>query len=180
MRKLISSTALQVTLVLIAVTWVAQAVYDAAAGSEGLWHRFGAWGLGFAIPFQAAVAISPFPSEVIALANASVFGFWLGFLCNWSAWMIMAGVPHPLARRAVVDFYIDKRRMPQWLRRFPVGHPAYLILGRYLPWGNHMVNLSAGAVGVPLPRLLWCTAVREIPVALFFAALGSGLISVWR
>ena len=37
---------------------------------------------------QASVTVTPFPDEVVGFANSMIYGFGLGFVLNWTAWMI--------------------------------------------------------------------------------------------
>ena len=73
------------------------------------------------------------------------------------------------------DFEHARTRLPSWLNQFPVEHPAFLIVARWLPWGPHLVNSAAGVYGVPLARHGWCAAVGIVPQALFISAVGHGL-----
>ncbi len=69
--------------------------------------------------------------------------------------------------------------MPEWLRRFPVDHPAFLILVRQIPWaGGYLTTILPGAVGVPLARVAWCAAIGTIPGSAVLAAVGAGLVEL--
>ncbi|HBQ10919.1 MAG TPA: hypothetical protein DEF51_06970 [Myxococcales bacterium] len=66
-------------------------------------------------------------------------------------------------------------RLPAWLRRFPVGHPAFLIIGRWIPMGYHVVNVMSGIRRVPARRHLWCAIVGSVPGAVVWAGVGAGV-----
>lgn len=126
---------------------------------------------------HAAVSITPAPGEPIAIANSSIYGFGWGVLMNWSGWMIAAVVEFFLLRRAIRLFARDHAPawIPAWLRRLPAGHPLFLIAGRWVPFGCHIVNAAAAAKAT-FWRHVWCSAIGIIPVAVLFSALANG----WR
>ncbi len=146
-------------------------------GASGLRERLGSPAIAILVPLQAVVAVSPFPSEAVALGISSAYGFWLGALLGWCGWLLAALVQYLIARRTARDFDFDhaRTRLPAWLRRFPVSHPAFLIGAHWVPYGPHVKNAAAGAFEVPLGRHLWCAGVGILPVALFVAGLGDRL-----
>ncbi len=148
-------------------------------GPAAVEARFGWATAGVLIPVQALVAVSPMPGELVALANSAVYGFWLGFVFNWIGWMLAAFLEYGLFHRLARDFDADRAfaRLPEWLRRFPVEHPLFQIVGRFLPYGGHLVGVSSGAFRVPLWRYGWCAALGLVPGALLISALANGL---WR
>jgi hypothetical protein len=91
--------------------------------------------------------------------------------------MIAAWVEFALLRRAVKSMAWDESAswMPAWLRRMPADHPLFLIAGRWVPMGGHVVNF-AGAARATFWRHTWCAAIGIVPVAVFFSALANG----WR
>ncbi len=129
------------------------------------------------VPIHAVVAVSPFPSEVLAVGFTAMYGFWLGAALGWVGWFCGAFLQYFVARRTARDFDFEhaRSRLPRWLAQFPVEHPAFLICARWLPWGPHLVNTAAGVYGVPLVRHGWCAAISIIPHTLVVAAIGAGL-----
>ncbi len=148
-------------------------------GAELMREQLGPLAALFIVPLQAVIAVSPFPSEVIALVTCTFYGFWGGALLAWSAWFVAAFLQYELVRRTARDFDFERarRRFPKPLRDLPVSHPAFLILGRWLPYGPHVVNSTAGAYGVPLPRHAWCAAVSIVPPALVISGFANGLLA---
>jgi len=112
---------------------------------------------------------------VIAVGNGLYYGFWHGALLNWLGWMLAAAARYALARRAARDLDLDTwlSRAPQWLRRFPAHHPAFLVLGRWIPYGSQLVCTVAGAYRVPLRRFGWSSALGIAPSPVFFFAVAS-------
>ena len=129
------------------------------------------------VPIQALIAVSPFPSEVVAIATSALYGFWGGALLAWCAWFTAAFIQYFAVRRAARDFDFEhaRRRLPRRLQELPVSHPAFLIVVRWFPYGPHIVNSAAGAYEVPLGRHAWCAAVSIVPPALIISALANGL-----
>lgn len=131
------------------------------------------------LTLHVVLAVSPFPSDLIAIASGAIYGFVLGFCLSWTGWFIASLLEFGLGRRARQDFELDQglRRAPKWLRRFPVDHPVFLIGVRQVPWlGMHVGSFLPGAAGVRIGRFLWCTAIGIIPGSVLMTALGAGLV----
>ena len=148
-------------------------------GAELMREQLGPLAALVIVPLQAVIAVSPFPSEVIALVTCTFYGFWGGALLVWSAWFVAAFLQYELVRRTARDFDFEhaRRRFPKRLRELPVSHPTFLIVGRWLPYGGHVVNSLAGAYGVPLTRHGWCAAVSLVPPSLFISGIANGLLA---
>ncbi len=161
----------------ILATWAVVAWLEATGATEALQARGGASAAVALTLIHAAVAVSPAPGETVALANSAIYGFGWGVLMNWTGWMLAAVVEFFLMRRALHSFAGDdvNERMPRWLRRLQADHPAFLIAGRWVPFGGHVVNLAAAAKAT-FWRHCWCAAVSIVPVAILFSALANG----WR
>jgi len=154
----------------------------AAGGPDALRARWGWATAAILIAGQAVSGIWPLPaSEMIALANSVLYGFWLGALFNWIGWMIASLLQYALLRDAVRALDLERAlaTFPAWLRRFPVGHPAFQILGRLvpLPAAPQMVSCASVACGVSLWRYSWCAAIGVAPGAMFFSGVANGLLS---
>lgn len=152
---------------------------EGIGGALAVFDEFGSWAPLVSIPVHVLLSATPFPSELIGVANGSVYGLWVGALCSWVGWWCGAGLEYGLVRFGArqVDLGGSARRLPAWLRRFPVGHPVFLIAGRQLPFGFHTVNVLAGLAGVSARRQLVCAAVSNVPYAFFTAAVGAGLVA---
>ena len=113
-----------------------------------------------------------------SIANGAVYGLALGAPLTWIAWMGAALIQYHLARRVGqrADVEAKMERLPGWLKRFPVGHPAFLIAGRWVPLGGPLTNVAAGAFAVPISRFVWCAALGYAPEATLNAAIGAGLL----
>jgi uncharacterized membrane protein YdjX (TVP38/TMEM64 family) len=154
------------------------ALWFAGEGTaEGFAARLGWPGASALVVAQALIAVSPFPSQIVAVPIAVTYGFWLGVALNWAGWMLAAVLQYGLSRRTADDIDLDRLldRTPRWMRRFPADHPLFLILARQLPIGPHIVNMTAGALHVPLRRHLWCAAIGVVPEAVLVSAVSAGL-----
>ena len=154
---------------------------ESLGGPAAVWDRFGLIAPAVSIPVQAIVAVTPFPSDVLCIANGTVYGFWLGALFSWMGWYIAAFIEFHIGRRARADFPIDEwlARLPEHLQRFPVAHPVFLIGSRYVPYaGGHISTLVPGAMGVTARRFAWCAAVAIAPPSFLMAGIGARLLDV--
>lgn len=178
MGRLFHSRGLRTIALVCAVGWVLVAGIDSLGGAEKIRATYGFELTWIFVPVQAVVAVSPFPGEVVALISSAVHGFWLGSLLNWFGWMLAAYLEYSLVRWTARDLEFDEARLPAWLRRFPTDHPAYLIAGRFLPFGSHLVNGTSGMRGLGMWRFTWTAAIALVPGAVLFAALANGLVSL--
>lgn len=162
----------------VVLGFVLYAWLDAIGGPQEVSRRYGPAAAAFLVPTHAVIAVSPLPGEAVAVANGMIFGFWVGAVLNWIGWMFAAALQYGLIRRTAEGFEFDptSRKMPGWLRRIPVDHPLFLITGRWIPFGGHLVNTSAGAYAVPIWRHMWCSGISLIPVSMLFSGLANGLL----
>lgn len=162
----------------VVAAWLILQKGDYSSLSNRFLDRFGFAALSLLVLIHAVVSVSPFPGEVVAVHNSMLLGFALGAACNWCGWMLAAAIQFGLVRRTARDVAPDPvvlaRRIPAWLRKLPMDHPLFLIGGRWLPFGGHLVNTAAGVLSVSFRRHLWCSAISIIPVALLFAGIGHG------
>jgi uncharacterized membrane protein YdjX (TVP38/TMEM64 family) len=176
--RLLRSPGLHGLLLAGLLAWLLLQGLEAVGGPEAVRARWGLGAAGLLVPVHAVVAVSPFPSEVIALAHGAIYGFALGWPLTWAGWLLGALLEYRLFRRIASD--VDATgagRLPGWLRRFPVEHPLFLICGRLVPFGNHAVNALAGSVRVPFRRFAWASALAFVPFSALVAAIGSGMVS---
>jgi uncharacterized membrane protein YdjX (TVP38/TMEM64 family) len=148
-------------------------------GPEAIHARFGLAAPVVTGGAQLVLSPTPFPTDVICIAHGTLYGFAFAALLNWLGWWLGSLVEFAIGRRVGSDLELSAHaaRLPGWLRRFPMGHPAYLIGSRQLPVvGSHLSTSLPGAVGVPFHRVAWCSAIGVIPGAAFFAAIGAGLL----
>ncbi len=178
-RRVLKSRALYLVAGLCLVAFGLTRWVESLGGPEGIWERFGLVAPAVSVPVHAIVAVTPFPSDVLSVGNGTIYGFWLGSALSWLGWYIGAFIEFQVGRRANRDFDISAwlSRAPAVLRRFPVGHPVFLIGSRLIPWaGGHISTLLPGAMGVPLRRFAWCAALAIVPPAMVMSGIGAGLL----
>jgi uncharacterized membrane protein YdjX (TVP38/TMEM64 family) len=178
-RRVLASQGLRLAAGLAVFAWILHRWLEASGGPEALVGRYGMLAAAVLVPVQAVVTFVPLLGEMIALTNAALYGFWLGALLSWVAWMLTSLLQYGVVRGTAADFDLEAtyQRLPQWMRRFPVSHPVFLI-GVRIPFGGPIVNTAAGAFGVPLWRHLWCAAIGIAPRAMFFAGLAVGVLQI--
>ena len=168
-RAIVATLALSV----LTVTLLSYAGGPGAIAQHG-WITVAWW-----VPAQIAINLSPASDLVpFAVFNGAFYGLWAGALVSWIVWIVAASIQFAIARRTARDLDIERQmeRLPGWLRRFPIAHPAVLIAGHWVPVSSALVNVAAGALGVSYSRLLCCTAIAMVPPAVVMSAIGSGLL----
>ena len=150
---------------------------EAAGGTGQAFETFGRYAFALSVPMHVVLSATPFPSELVGVANGMLYGFALGAVLSWVGWWLGALLEYSLVRRG---FCSDERQstrrgsVPEFLQRFPVDHPLFLVIGRQLPFGFHAVNIAAALGGVPFRRFLLWSAVANVPYALISSAAGAG------
>ncbi len=173
-RRVLASRGVHALAGLLVAGLILARFVEGGEGVASLHARFGARAGLVLVPVQALLSFAPVSGEVMAVAHGALFGFWLGSLFNWTAWMLASWLQYAAIRRTARDFDFDARhaRLPRWLRRLPVDHPLFLI-GVRIPFGGPIANAAAGAFGVSAWRHTWCAAVGNAPRAMFFAGLAA-------
>jgi uncharacterized membrane protein YdjX (TVP38/TMEM64 family) len=154
---------------------------ESMGGPEAVVAHYGLAAPFVTVPVHAVLAVTPFPSELFVLANGAAYGWFWGAVLGWLGWTLASLMEYGLAARAAKDFDLDAQiaKLPARLQKLPVDHPLFLILGRQVPFGFHIVNILAGVKRISLWRLTWCAAIGSIPGAVLYAGLGAGVLHVW-
>ncbi|TAM60005.1 TVP38/TMEM64 family protein [bacterium] len=136
------------------------------------------------IAIYVGLVSSPFvSSDILALLNGAIFGFWEGAAINCAGVMLGGVSTYLIARRAgeFLDIHEDLERLPPWVKRLPVGSPLFLLALRVVPWvGGTIANNVAGFYKIAILRHLWTTAVVALPVAIFTAYAGWRAVGLLR
>ncbi len=120
-----------------------------------------------------------YPAEILDAAAGFVWGFWLGLLLvmigwmlnAWLSWLIGRHAGHPLLYRLV-----GHDRFVALEAAIERGGVFLLLTMRLIPIVPFsLFTIVAGATRVPLPRLLWTTAVGYLPLTALFVYLGTQL-----
>lgn len=158
----------------VLIDWI-----DTLGGPVAFRQRFGLLAPVLTVTLHIVLALTPFPSDAVSIANGAMYGFQIGVSLSWFGWWLAALAEFALGRRARIDFCLDTAlaKSPRWVQRFPVSHPAYLILSRQIPWlGGHISTFVPGAAGVSWRRYAWCSAIAIIPGALVMTGIGVGIM----
>ena len=174
-KRVRDSRGLQLLSVFVLLGFGLGAWLEGTGGAQAVGEKLGLIGVPILIPVQALAAFTPLFGEMIAGANAALYGFWLGTGMSFAAWMLTAQLQYGIARRTAQDFDFDATYARRWLRRILDADPLFLI-GVRLPLGGPIVNTAAGVFGVSLWRHTWCAAIGILPRAMFFTSLGVGLL----
>ena len=166
---------------MLAMSWITWGWFQSIGGADALVLRFGALAPLVSIPVHVLLSASPLPSEVIGVTNGAFYGLWLGTLYGAIGWWGGAALEYWLVRLGAkyVDTGYASSNLPAWLRRFPIAHPVFLIVGRQLPFGFDIVNVWAALAGVSPARHLSCAVVSNLLYAFAAAAIGAG-VSTFR
>jgi uncharacterized membrane protein YdjX (TVP38/TMEM64 family) len=153
---------------------------DSLGGPEAFAQRFGLAAPFLTVPVHTILSVTPFPSELFVLANGTAYGWLWGGLLGWLGWSLASMLEYTLAARTSKDLDLDAQiaKLPPALQKLPVDHPLFLILGRQVPFGFHVVNILAGVKRISPWRHLWCSAVGSVPGAVLYAGLGAGVLSL--
>ena len=181
-RRLLMSPSVWIVIAILAlgvllVDWV-----DQMGGAAAFRERYGAIAPLLTVTVHILLALTPFPSDAVAIANGVVYGFPLGLALSWLGWWLAALAEFGLGRRVREDFSLEQAvsQAPGWIQTFPVSHPAYLILARQVPWlGGHIASLVPGAAGVAWKRFVWCSALAVIPGSVLMTGIGVGILQAW-
>jgi uncharacterized membrane protein YdjX (TVP38/TMEM64 family) len=179
--RILRSRGLWFALGLLLAAYLLLGWVDSVGGPEAIRARYGALAPMITSSIQIFVAPTPFPSDVICVAQGALYGFWFALGLNWLGWWLASHLEFLLGRRLRGDFDLELRlqRLPRFLRRFPVEHPVFLIFARQVPWaGGHLTTLVPGAMGVPFLRSAWCNAIGIVPGAILTAGVGAGLLAL--
>jgi uncharacterized membrane protein YdjX (TVP38/TMEM64 family) len=133
--------------------------------------------LAFILAYAGLVALSVPGSALFTLAGGFLFGPWLGTAYALIGATSGATLVFLAARAGLAGL---AARAGPWVRRFENGFRRnglnYLLVLRLIPivpfW---LINLVAGAIGLPLRVFVFGTFVGMIPVSFIYASLGNGL-----
>lgn len=129
-----------------------------------------------AIAIFAVVASAPFSvTDALAIMNGAIFGPVKGAIVNAIGLVFAALFGYWINRHASrmldLDAYLE--RVPAWVRRFPVGSPAFLMAVRIIPgFGGTVATASAATFRVPIWRHVWTMCVIAVPICTILAIFG--------
>lgn len=129
-----------------------------------------------AIAVFTVVASAPFSvTDALAIMNGAIFGPVMGSIVNAIGLVLAALMGYWINRHASqwldLDAYLQ--RVPAWVKRFPVGSPAFLLAVRVIPgFGGTVATASAATFRVPVWRHVWTMCAIAIPICTILAIFG--------
>lgn len=135
------------------------------------------WTYPLAVAVFALVAAAPFSvTDALAVMNGAIFGPLFGSIINAVGLVIAALIGYWVNRHASrlldLDSYLE--RLPKWIKRFPVGSPAFLIGVRVIPgFGGTVATATAAAFRVPVWVHVWTMCAVAIPLCTILAIFGN-------
>jgi uncharacterized membrane protein YdjX (TVP38/TMEM64 family) len=94
--------------------------------------------------------------NAVGLVCAALFGYW---------------VNSHASRLLDLDAYLE--RLPHWVRRFPVGSPAFLLAVRVIPgFGGTIATATAATFRVPVWVHVWTMCAIAVPICTLLAIFG--------
>ncbi|MBV8373006.1 MAG: TVP38/TMEM64 family protein, partial [Candidatus Eremiobacteraeota bacterium] len=129
-----------------------------------------------AITVFAIVASAPFSvTDALAIMNGAIFGPLRGSLVDAIGLVLAAVIGYWVNQRAskLLDLHKYLQRLPGWVKRFPVGSPAFLIAVRVIPgFGGTVATASAAAFKVPIWVHVWTMCAIAIPICTILTIFG--------
>jgi uncharacterized membrane protein YdjX (TVP38/TMEM64 family) len=142
----------------------------------------GAAGVATLLVLAALHSVVFYPAEIVDAAAGFVWGFWLGLALVMVGWMLNALIAWEIGRRAARPLLYRAFGQDRFLRyqgTVERGGAFLLLAVRLIPIVPFsLFTIVAGAAHVPLPRLMWTTAVGYLPITALFVYLGTQLEEV--
>jgi len=139
-------------------------------------RHVGALAYPLAIVVFVAVASAPFSmTDALAVMNGSIFGPVWGSILNAVGLVIASMIGYWINRRAshLLDLEAALERLPHWVKRFPIGSPAFLLSVRIIPgFGGTIATATAATFRVPLWVHMWTFCAIAIPICTVLAIFG--------
>ena len=139
-------------------------------------RTIGVFAYPLAIAVFALVASAPFSvTDALAIMNGAIFGPVKGSLVNAVGLVFAAMLGYWINQRAshLLDLHQYLQRLPPWVKRFPVGSPAFLISVRVIPgFGGTVATATAAAFKVPMWVHVWTMCAIAVPLCTVLAIFG--------
>ncbi|MEO9169566.1 MAG: VTT domain-containing protein [Candidatus Baltobacteraceae bacterium] len=129
-----------------------------------------------AIAVFAIVASAPFSvTDALAIMNGAIFGPVYGSIVNAVGLVFAALLGYWINRHASHMLDLDRylARLPAWVKRFPVGSPAFLLSVRIIPgFGGTVATATSAAFRIPVWVHVWTMCAIAIPICTLLAIFG--------
>jgi uncharacterized membrane protein YdjX (TVP38/TMEM64 family) len=114
-------------------------------------------------------------TDALAIMNGAIFGPVRGSLVDAVGLVLAAMIGYWVNLRAskLLDLHKYLQRLPAWVKRFPVGSPAFLIAVRIIPgFGGTVATASAATFRVPLWVHVWTMCAIAVPICTVLTIFG--------
>jgi uncharacterized membrane protein YdjX (TVP38/TMEM64 family) len=129
-----------------------------------------------AVAVFALVASAPFSvTDALAIMNGAIFGPVDGTVVDAIGLVLAAMLGYWINLRAshLLDLQQYLHRLPAWVKRFPVGSPAFLLAVRVIPgFGGTVATASAATFRVPIWVHVWTMCAIAIPLCALLTIFG--------
>ena len=139
-------------------------------------RSLGALAYPLAIVVFALVASAPFSvTDALAIMNGAIFGPFWGSVVNAIGLVFAALLGYWINSHAsrMLDLDAYLKRLPHWVKRFPVGSPAFLLAVRVIPgFGGTVATASAATFRIPVWVHVWTMCAIAVPICTVLAIFG--------
>ncbi|MGB8966029.1 MAG: VTT domain-containing protein [Candidatus Cybelea sp.] len=129
-----------------------------------------------AVAIFALVASAPFSvTDALAIMNGAIFGPVKGTLVDTVGLVLAALLGYWINLRASGLFNLEDYlyRLPAWVKRFPVGSPAFLLGVRVIPgFGGTVATATAATFRIPIWTHVWTMCAIAIPICAALTIFG--------
>ena len=111
------------------------------------------------------------PTAPLTLFNAIILGPFAAVGIAVTGNMISAVVGYQIGKTMVMPKNVGtfKDSFPEWVRKYKISSPVFLIVGRLLPIGRLPLSYVCGAFRVPMVRYCWSSSLIYIITASFLS-----------
>jgi uncharacterized membrane protein YdjX (TVP38/TMEM64 family) len=124
----------------------------------------------------AVVASAPFSvTDALAIMNGAIFGPVKGSVVDIVGLVLAALFGYWINQHAskLLDLEEYLHRLPAWVKRFPVGSPAFLLAVRIIPgFGGTVATASAATFRVPVWVHVWTMCAVAVPICVLLTIFG--------
>jgi uncharacterized membrane protein YdjX (TVP38/TMEM64 family) len=114
-------------------------------------------------------------TDALAIMNGAIFGPVKGTLVDAFGLVGAALLGYWVNRHATQLWRLEEylHRLPPWVKRFPVGSPAFLLAVRVIPgFGGTVATASAAAFRVPVWVHVWTMCAIALPICALLTIFG--------
>jgi uncharacterized membrane protein YdjX (TVP38/TMEM64 family) len=124
----------------------------------------------------ALVASAPFSvTDALAIMNGAIFGPLRGTIVDTIGLVLAALFGYWINRHAsrLLNLHAYLDRLPSWVKRFPVGSPAFLLAVRVIPgFGGTVATATAATFRVPVWVHVWTMCAIAVPICALLTIFG--------